>query len=273
VLPTFLIIGAPKAGTTSLAAYLDAHPEIFIAPEKEVHFFNEHYDRGVEWYQSRFEGAEGCRAVGEATPMYMYRDVALERMTALLPDAKLIAVLRNPIDRAYSHYWWMRALTERLSFADAVRGEIAGERNSEYVTGGRYLDRLLKVCSHYPRTSLHVVIIEQMNASLEASYAAICRFIGVDGSIAPASLGNVLNPSYTLRFPRLRRAMVRTRAWKRLPGDIADRIDRWNRIPFKYPPMDAAIRAELEAYYAEPNAALAAWLGRDLPEWAPRTVR
>ncbi len=269
MLPTFLIIGAPKAGTTSLAAYLDAHPDVFLAPEKEVHFFDDHYDRGVDWYRSRFDGGRVARAVGEATPMYMYRDTALERMASLLPDAKLIAVLRDPIDRAYSHYWWMHALTERKSFAEAVRSEMAGAR-TEYVSGGLYLERLERVCSYYPRSSLHVVILEQMTASLNETYRAICRFLGVDDGVAPASLGNVLNPSYRLRVPSLRRAMIRTRAWKRLPAGLAERIDRWNRISFRYPAMDAAVRAELETYYAEPNAALAAWFGRDIPEWKVR---
>src|SRR4051812_42429120 len=105
--PDFLIVGAAKAGTTSLAAYLAEHPDVFMARRKELHFFGreKEYRRGWEWYCSHFEGAGDARAVGEATPDYMWRERAVERIAQDLPKARIIATLRHPVDRAYSHYW------------------------------------------------------------------------------------------------------------------------------------------------------------------------
>jgi hypothetical protein len=105
-LPNFLIVGAMKSGTTSLARYLGAHPQAYVAPEKEINFFERGYvwNRGVDWYASRFEGAGDALAVGEASPSYMYWPTAIERMASVVPDARLIALLRDPVERAYSHY-------------------------------------------------------------------------------------------------------------------------------------------------------------------------
>jgi hypothetical protein len=193
-------------------------------------------------------------------------------MAELLPDAKLIVVLRNPIDRAYSHYWWMRPLTERLSFEDAVRSELSGHdtEGRVYIGGGHYLERLQKVCEHYPRSALHVVIAEELRSSPAPTFAAVCRFLGVDDTVEPSNLGATINPAYVLRWPSLRPLMFKTRAFRWLPFDLGARIDRANRKQFKYPPMDPALRAELERYYEPYNTALAAWLGRDLDAWSAR---
>lgn len=270
MLPNFLLIGAPKAGTSALAAYLEAHPEVFMAPEKEIHFFDEHYARGLDWYESRFAGVRGERAVGEATPTYMYLDDALSRMTEHLPEVRLLVLLRNPVDRAYSHYWWTRVTLERRSFEEAARSEMAGVEapyGFNYVAGGRYLERIERVREFYPRAPLLVVLLEELRARPPEVYAEICRFLGVRDDVAPPVLGSVVNAAYRVRWPRLRETMYRLKAWKRLPLDWAERIDRWNRVPFRYPPMAPDLRAELEAYYAAPNAALAEWLGRPLTAW------
>jgi sulfotransferase family protein len=275
MLPNFLIVGAPKAGTTSIAAYLDGHPDVFIAREKEVHFFDQHFENGPDWYRGRFEGAQGERAVGEASPTYMNRDEWVARMAELLPDAKLIAVLRNPVDRAYSHYWWMRALYERRTFAEGARAEMSGAEDPPrfgYLAEGRYVEHLERLCRWYPRTSLAVVILEEMRRAPEEGFSALCRFLDIDDSVKPAVLGAVMNRAYRLRFPRLRVEMMRFHAWDRLPRGWAERIDLWNRVPFSYPPMDPEIRSELEAYFSRYNAALEAWLGRALPVWETHPV-
>lgn len=275
MLPNFLIIGAPKAGTTSLAAHLAAHPDVFVAEEKEVHFFDENFDRGVAWYESRFAKGAGRRAMGDATPTYMFRQHALERMAALLPDAKLIAVLRNPVDRMYSHYWWMHVLRERRSFADVCRALLDNPDDaaaSEYLQGGRYLEALENVCAFYPRSALHVVILERFKAEPDALYADVCRFLGIDDAIVPAGLDAVHNQSYRLRWYGLRAAMMRVRLWRKLPR-LSARIDAWNRVPFRYPRMDPAVRADLERYFEPYNKALGAWLGRDVTEWDPTAAR
>ncbi|MFY9588073.1 MAG: sulfotransferase [Actinomycetota bacterium] len=275
MLPNFLIIGAPKAGTTALAASLAAHPQVYVAPEKEVHFFDDQWARGLDWYAERFAGAREERALGEASPTYMYVDPALERIAETVPAAKLIVCLRNPIDRAYSHYWWMRALFEEHTFEDTVRRELAGETREmgvrPYVRSGEYLTRLKRIREILPASPLHVMILEDLRTDPEPTYAAVCRFLEVDDTEAPGDLSEIRNPAYRLRFPWLRKAMFRFHARRRLGATLVDRIDLWNRVPFRYPSMDPATRATLERHYARPNADLAAWLGRDLSAWQPAT--
>ncbi len=270
-LPNFLIVGAAKAGTTALAAYLGAHPQVFMSQEKELHFFDDHYSRGLEWYAQQFQPVHGEVAVGEATPTYMIEEKALERMAAVIPQAKLIAILRNPVDRAYSHYWWMRALWERLPFEDAVRAEIANPTQRKYLAHGRYLPQLERICDLYPRSSVHVAILEHLiSAERDTEFAGMCRFLGIDDAFRPDNLGSSINEAYRLRRAWLRRALFKMHAWRRMPR-LAVRIDQWNRVPFRYPRMSPSIRIELERHYADHNAALASWLGRDLSVWSPVT--
>lgn len=269
-LPTFLIIGAPKAGTTALAGYLAEHPDVFVAPEKEVHFFDHQFYRGIDWYRGRFSCATTERAIGEASPTYMYSSRTLERIALVLPHVRLIAVLRNPVDRAYSHYCWNVSLGESRSFTDAVHAEMergSGGRGKEYLEGGLYRAGLEGAAAALGRDSLLVLIQEELRAQPAETFGEVCGFIGVDRSFSPQTLGEVVNPAYRLRLPWLRRAMFRARAKRRLPPGWAEAIDRWNRMPWNYPPMDSGTRAELEAWFAEENAALARWLDRDLSLW------
>ena len=107
MLPNYLIIGAPKCGTTSLAAWLDEHPQVYMVPEKELHFFSGYWEQGLDWYEQCFV-PNGKPLVGEASPSYLENPVARERIASVLPGAKLIAMMRNPVDRAYSQYWHWR---------------------------------------------------------------------------------------------------------------------------------------------------------------------
>ena len=278
-LPDFLVVGVPKAGTTSLAAYLSAHPQVFMPAEKELHFFDtDAHD--LAWYAQQFAPASDALAAGEATPTYLFRERALKRMVDVVPDARLMVIMRNPVDRAYSHYWWSRAIDETRDFATAVRAEMAegpsdvplnwdgeGRDGTTYTIGGRYLEVLERLCRYYPRDAVLPVVFEELRDDTARVYAEVCRFIGVDDTVRPERLGSVLNPAYRVRWPGLRRAMFRYRAWKRLPFGLAERIDRMNQTGLAYPKMDPAIRRELLDWFAPANDALAAWWGRDLDVW------
>jgi hypothetical protein len=200
-LPNFLIIGAMRSGTSSLAYYLRAHPDVFMAGNKELHFFTDRYDRGLDWYRHQFEGSAGHTAIGEATPTYMYDPVAVERMSTVLPDAKLVAVLRNPVDRAYSHYWHqVEKQRESASFADAVAAEstrLAGTSGIErrawaYLEKGRYLEQLNKVCAVYPREALHVLLFEDLRDRPGEVFDALCGLLGVGWDGRPRGRGKLV---------------------------------------------------------------------------------
>lgn len=263
-LPTFVIIGAQRSGTTSIARALEAHPEAFMVRQKEVHFFDRHFDRGLDWYRARFSGVRDEPAVGEATPAYMYADGAMARMAEVLPHAKLVTVLRNPVDRAYSHYWHERGLArEDRPFSEAIAADRAGEGGKGYLDRGKYLPQLERVVGHYPREALHVMLFEDFRDDPRAAFASLCRFLDIDDAFAPEHLGDPVNPFRMYRSLRMRlytRQRPRTR-FKRI-------LARLNaRRPRPYPPMDPAAREELVRLFREPNAALGAWLGRDLSMW------
>lgn len=136
MMPDFLIVGAQKAGTTSVFNYLLKHPRIKAPLKKEVHYFDLNYGRGVGWYQSHFPVRWGHRAsgsslsessvrmTGEASPYYLYHPAVPERVKALLPDVRIIILLRNPVERAFSHYQHERRHgREALSFEEAIEEE------------------------------------------------------------------------------------------------------------------------------------------------------
>lgn len=268
-LPTFLIIGASKAGTTSLASYLSQHPDVFMSSRKEINFFDLHYGEGVDWYRAHFVGAGDRRAVGEATPTYFLDDRALSRMAELLPDARLVVLLRNPVDAAWSNYWMQRSLGfEKRDFAEAVRAELEGERSGaiQYLWPVRYVRRLERVCDLYPREALLVRLFDDLTADPRATFTEVCRHIGVDDTVVPPNVGDVYNPSTRLRSERLRYLMLRSRAWKWMPR-LATPIDRWNRVRTAYPEIDPVVRGRITDLLAEDTAALTRWLGRDLSVW------
>jgi Sulfotransferase domain len=262
-LPTFLIVGAMRSGTTSLARYLGEHPDVYVAAEKEVHFFDRHWDRGLDWYRERFAAAGGARAVGEATPAYLYEEPALRRISEVLPDVRLLVVLRNPVDRAYSHYWLERGLgRERRSFADAV-ADGSPDPERDYLAWSRYLPQLELVTRYVPRGSLLVLLFEDLVEDPRSAFRTACGFLGVDRDFVPGNLGRDINRYRDYRSLRLRMYA------RRPPSTLLKRaLARLNTVPHSsYPPMDPETRARLVPAFRESNRALGRWLGSDVSVW------
>jgi hypothetical protein len=214
VLPDFLVIGAQKAGTTSLYAYLVAHPDICAAGRKEVHYFDLNHERGPGWYRSMFPLRAAARAralrtgrpqlTGEASPYYLFHPLAPERAAALVPDAKLVVLLRDPVERAWSHYRHeVRAGREPLSFADALDAEperLAGtveairagappsvwenHRRYSYVARGRYAEQLRAWLAVFEREQLLVLRAEDLFAAPEQQWRRTLDFLGVRAEAA-----------------------------------------------------------------------------------------
>jgi hypothetical protein len=267
-LPTFIIVGAPRSGTTSLAFQLSAHPDVYFSPQKEVRFFDSNFERGVDWYRSHFAGATAEHAIGEKTPTYMFFDDVPARMASVVPDARLVAVLRNPIDRAYSEYSLVRARGgESRSFREALLSDASPAPRpspAAYFNRSFYLPRLEALCRHYPRESLQVILFEDLRTDPQKNFDSLCRFLGVE----PIPIPDVedTNPANSIRSQLLLRQMRRRHAWKRMPR-LAARLHAWNRTTVEMPRLGEAERAELSELFAEHNRDLARWLGRDLPSW------
>jgi hypothetical protein len=208
-LPDFVIIGAQKAGSTSLHHYLAQHQQITTgASRKEQQFFDRNYHRGVLWYRTNFPirehwhwGRDGKRQriIGEATPNYIFHPLVPQRMASLLPDAKLIALLRNPADRAISHYFHnVRKGFEHLSMEEAFAKEderLAGERermmNDEqyrgvtylrhsYLSRGKYADQLEVWLQYYPRDQLLVLCSEDLFSAPQETLDRAFAFLGCE---------------------------------------------------------------------------------------------
>jgi hypothetical protein len=199
--PSGLIIGAQRSGTTSIFNYLVQHPDVLPPLGKELHYFDLHYARGVNYYRGRFPYSHrlgrGALTV-DATPYYLAHPLAPERAARLLPQVKLIAMLRNPVERALSHYQHeLRGGREKLSFVDAIDKEperLAGEeeriRNEpgyyswnhhrySYLRRGLYLEQLRQWLQHFPRSQLLVLQSEQLFREPAATMATVHAFLGL----------------------------------------------------------------------------------------------
>jgi hypothetical protein len=268
-LPTFLIIGAMKSGTSALCWSLRRHPDVFVHPAKEAHFFDERWEKGVRWYRAGFEGRDDARAWGEATPEYM-RSAALcaPRIAETVPGAALIAILRDPVDRAYSHYWHQRARgRESLSFEDAIEAELHGTRavrgrmDFRYVDGSRYASQLDEYLARFPRESLLVLDFERFSAAPVDVMRRVFAHVGVREDVPVAIPDEPVNP-----YRRPRSMWLRRRLQGR-EGRAAKLLDQANMRTSRYPVLRPATRARLIEVLAPERAALAERYGITVPEW------
>lgn len=202
VLPTFLIIGAMKAGTTSLHQYLRAHPSVFMPEDKEPQFFSEpeRWARGASWYSTLFEPAADFPVRGEASTGYTrfprYPE-APARMASLLPDVRLVYLLRDPVERMRSHYRHGVILgREQRPVDEALLGR------DGYLDTSRYAMQLRRYLEHFPREQILVVFSEELRRSPMGTLGAVCRFVGADPGRLPNDLGGEQHVSdQRLRVP------------------------------------------------------------------------
>ncbi|MDH3691096.1 MAG: sulfotransferase domain-containing protein [Gammaproteobacteria bacterium] len=178
-LPNLIIIGAMKAATTSLHYYLNLHPDVSMSKEKELNFFTEgNWDLGVEWYASQFNS--GARIRGETSPAYtrypLERDVP-RRMNSVVPEAKLIYLLRDPIERLISQYVHRIADgRETRPFEDAL----AELRDNPYIVLSQYFMQLQQFLRFYETTSILIVTQEDLRNNPRDTMSSIFRFLEVD---------------------------------------------------------------------------------------------
>jgi hypothetical protein len=266
-LPGLVLLGAPKCGTTTLAAWWGQHPQGYTAPEKEVGFFTAHWDRGLPWYRSRFSGAAAGQVACDASPGYLYDDQALTRLADVLPGARLAVVLREPVSRVWSHWCYMAALgLEPRSFAQVLEQEAADESVTppgfpiSYLQGSRYARRLEAVTQRFDRAALLVLLTDDLRDDPDGSFAALCAHGGIPAG-RPGSREN------SGRFPRslaLQQWFGRRQAYG-WPGGVGRLAMRANLGPGAPPALGAADRERLRDLLAGEALALQTWLGRQLP--------
>ncbi len=267
--PNFIGIGAHKSGTSWLARILASHPNAWI-PAKELHFFDQYWSRGTGWYESCFDRASG-RVCGEFTPMYMFDPACCNRIAETCPDARLICMLRNPVDRAVSAYRMMRQrFGEKRSF------EACCAEDSELVDRGRYAEQLSRFQNYFSDDRILVLLFEETVCDTEGLRGVLGDFLGLDGS--GFTFDHDRSASTQPRVPILRSAMTRgSRAMRRRGMDgVANFLSRtvgpWARAALdSSQPIDVDIPNSLRASIIEQldvdKRALEDSLGRETGWW------
>jgi hypothetical protein len=272
-LPQFLIIGAARAGTTSLYHYLMPHPGVFLAQPKEIDFFSDDgaYARGIDWYAAHFRSAPGDVLAGEATPRYLASEEAPARIAQTLPRVKLVALLRHPVERAHSEYLMNRTWRgEPRTFDQAVQDELQGRHagRPRYLRRAFYVEHLERYARHFSPDALHVALFDDLASDPLAVYRGVCRFLDLDSEFIPPNLGIAYNRTPRLRSRRLWSALERRRRGVGVERQLTSAVDRWNVRPAAgHPPLAPDLRARLLDHFREPNRALARRLDRDLSAW------
>jgi hypothetical protein len=305
-MPNFFIIGAQKAGTTSLYHYLAQHPQVYMSPVKEPCFFNYELtsdgevmgegfgDPGrrkaprffsIEQYRGSFQVTKGKTAIGEASPPYIYVPGTAERIARYAPNARVVALLRNPADRAYSAFLHaVRISREPLTdFAQALREE--QYRVSEnwhytfhYRSRGFYYPQLKRYYEVFGRERVGVWLYEDLRRDPTEVAQSIFRFLEVDDTFVPDTSSRH-NPSGVPKSS-IARTMIRamdttasaflenfTSASRIYPLLSRMRQRVQSRIVSKPPPLDPEIRANLIEGYTKDVLELQGLIGRDLSAW------
>lgn len=272
-LPNFLIIGAPKAGTTSLYDYLRAHPDIFMPQLKETRFFG--YDgRGdrrkfpiqtLDEYAALFDPVTTQTAIGEATPHYLIYPEAAGRIRETLPQARLIASLRNPVDRSYSVYQMNlrnRNANRGVAFAEAIE--------TDHNLRETYSEKLERFLALFPREQLEIILLEDLEAEPRNTVRSLFGFLGVDPDFAP-DLSKVSNPGGAPRIRMLHALLANPRLRaignRLLPAAATERLKALrsrNLRKHSLPPED---RRRALSVFRDDILRTQDLIGRDLSRW------
>jgi hypothetical protein len=295
-MPNFLVIGAVKSGTTSLYHYLKQHPQIYMSPVKEPSFFafegtasalrerwrgwtSYDYITDIEAYRALFQGVSDEVAIGEASPAYLIHPSAPKRIRHYLPDAKLIAILRDPVESAYSAYLMERLYgSEPLAdFGQAIRSKERDVRKpwrlrQRYLDVGFYYIHLKRYFDIFDPSQIEVYLYEDFKTDPVGVLRDIFRFLGVDENFTPDlsikyNVGGIpKNKGWHVFF--LIRPVLRPFIPASLRQYIVDHLANLRgRGLVKPPPLDPDVRAELIQIYREDILKLQGLIHRDLSGW------
>ena len=278
MLPNLIIIGAAKSGTTALHRYLRAHPEIWMSPIKELNFFvaENNWGRGLDWYSRWFPRDLSVR--GESSPKYSCAPKHAgvpERMASIVPQARLVYVVRDPLERMRSDYvdavYHAGRRWDVAPFADQLR-----DRSSRVYSQSCYWQQLELYRAHFPDERILVVQHEALRDRREETLRTVFRFLGVDESFTHRSFKRLHNETLPKRrrrpaAERAANALTRTvgpSVSARLRGWIPGVLSRPFTDEIPWPEIPAALRPELEEAFHEEAERLRAWSGLALESWS-----
>jgi hypothetical protein len=290
----FAIVGAPKAATTSLVDYLRSHADIFLPEQKEIPYFvdDEAFAQGVAYLDSVYAGVRKGQKVGIAHVHMLHADKPADRLRAHSPDAKIIAVLREPVDRAYSAFWHMR----KLGWEDAATFEEALARESEqlktpyadrtdfgYLRDGEYAAQIMRYVDRFGGANVRSIFTDDLASNAAGTVAEIVSWLGLSPDLIKADFQKrsnvaakprsavlhwVLARPYGLK--RLYKALMPMRLQYRIRTRLKDPLMARNLEQVGYPPMNPTTRRRLEEHFTPHNERLERLIGRPLPAaWKP----
>lgn len=299
--PNFLIVGAAKSGTSSLDRYLGQHPEVYIPPKKEAHYFsipdfpptfrgpgdegmNEYTIRDRDAYYHLFDGVKGEKAIGEASVFYLFYPGTATRIKEEIPDAKIIIMLRNPVDRAFSAYMHLiRDERENLSFRESLAKESQFRANEfepmwYYRELGLYTEQVKRYLDAFGDEQVKVIVFEDFAKNPVAGVQEVASFLGVSPDFTPdTSIRH--NESGVPKSRFLYNFISKPHGVKEIikplvPTAVRERLgNQAKSMVLERAQMEPEIRAELEAYFASDVADLERLLKRDLSVWRKRGSR
>ena len=268
-LPDFVIIGATKSATTWLTSNLRTHPQVFM-PSPELHYFSRWFDRGDDWYRAQLAGAGAGQLLGEKSASYLPHPEAPRRLHSLLPRAKLMVQLRNPVERAYSdycmHYRRGEVSRDLGRYLDARQTPIP-----RLLEDGFYHRHLMRFLAVFPSEQVKILLYDDIRERPGEVFRGVCGYLGIDDAIAPQTVERRVKDKATPVVPPGARRLLaplktlvepyrETRAFVAARSLIARQL--------RYPPLTPELRLRLEAHYAEDVGRLAELLGRDLSIWS-----
>ena len=193
-LPSFICIGAQKGGTTTLHVLLSKHPKIFLPIQKEIHYFDINYHKGSQWYAEQFFSAKKDQICGEVTPFYLFDEQTPTRIKSLVPDIKLIVLLRDPVDRTISHYYHARKRGfEALDIESALNAEperlatkdITIVQRHSYIARSQYLSQLSRYEEHFKEQQILILKSEDLFEKTQNTLDRIMNFLEIDAIQIP----------------------------------------------------------------------------------------
>jgi hypothetical protein len=295
-LPNFVVIGASRSGTTSLHHYLGQHPDIYVSPRKSPNYFVAPDPQpprenatlqamAKQWistqkaYEAEFRGVTDERAVGDISPVYLQSIHAAKRIKdTLAPSTKFIAILRNPVDRAYAHYLGRRrdGLEPVEDFNAIVERELAGPVNDDiafgsYIGCGKYHHFLKPFYEQFPADNIRVYLFDQLQEDLPGLLRDLFLFLGVDPNhqvdttLSHNQTGIIANP--LLRTLWTRSVGVRTKMRPYLPAFIRHTSRSILAKQVSKPSLGTDVRQKISSALREDTQQLQQLIGRDLSNW------
>ena len=286
MLPNFIIGGASRCGTTTLYHMLSQHPSIFMPAQKELLFFykDDNYNQGQKFYEKNFSLAKAGQIIGEASPPYFHHgitvnnegdhqwsedDDSVTRMAGMVPNAKIILSLRNPIARVQSQIWkniW-QGNEKSTSFTESIMEEVDGQRNPSdsklcWMYKNRYSTHIQHWLDHFPRENILFLVFEEWTCNPELALRKIESFLGIDPMPFKQEDAAVRNEGRSTRSSITKVIMPIARKLPVLRG-------LYKRVATKrgYPEPDEKIKLLLTEYFDEDIKALEALIGEDLSAW------